>query len=109
MVVDDGVNHLDSFGDYMKQNEIRRAIDVVLDPGLMAVGKLPGVSAYADAHGGIGQYVAYVEKLLGRLDNMPPVDPPEDLVSKTIAFVAHASGHERRPTQPSLFNQPPSA
>ena len=95
------------FGVYMMQNEILRAIDVVLDRGAVAGGKLEGVSIYADANGPIGEYVARVEKLLGRLENLPPEDPPKDLVSRTLAFVA--SGSDGSHAQPTLFDQPPLA
>lgn len=93
----------------MTQNELLQAIDVVLDRSAMAAGKLPGISVYADVNGSIHESVVGVERLLSRLDHMPPEDPPTDLVSKTLAFVERACGHDGRLSQPSLFNHSPLA
>lgn len=71
------------------RDEDRMAIDLLLDrtPRIDANGATmppPALSAHSGAH----QSVAVVGSLLHLLDQLPPEEPPSDLVQRTLKYIA---------------------
>ena len=91
------------------RDEDRRAVDLLLDRTAIAAGKTPGVPIYATADGRIRQSVAVVEKVLMLLDNMPRIDPPRNLVLRTLKLVERSSGRPVAHPHVSPFSHPPVA
>jgi hypothetical protein len=75
----------------------RAAVDLLFDRiNAAAVAHMnrgnPGESVYAAPGAVSEQRLAAVEKMLSLLDEMPAIEPPADLASRTIARVSRAAG-----------------
>ncbi|HET6249996.1 MAG TPA: hypothetical protein VFE47_20060 [Tepidisphaeraceae bacterium] len=84
----------------------RRAMDVLMDRAVTALGK-PNGTIYAAVDGRLRERVSQVEKVLGILDNMPAADPPRNLLAKTLRFVESSTGENltrNRPSAPGIYN-----
>jgi len=76
------------------RDEDRRAVDLILDGAATVGGNGNGngnPTAFASADPAMGERVARVTKLVHLLSAMPPIDPPSDLVERTLQFVESAS------------------
>jgi hypothetical protein len=71
----------------------RRAVDLLLDRAakLGANGAVQTVFASADPV--LGNRIARAQRLLGLLELMPPEDPPQDLVSRTLRRIDREAAH----------------
>ena len=87
------------------RKEDRQAVDLLLD----RVSQMPVAGAgstYAAPNPDLGSRIAKAQKLLHMLDLMPGLEPPDDLVSRTLRFVQQSSsiqdgiGHEILRTLP---------
>jgi len=85
--------------EFTLREEDRRAVDLILD-GAASVrgngngggnGGNGGVGGFAVADPAMGERVARVHKLVHLLDAMPQIDPPADMVERTLEFVERAS------------------
>jgi hypothetical protein len=74
--------------------EDRKAVDLLLDEAAtasaMGNGKQASV-AYAVTDPSVGQRVARTYKLVQLLEALPQLDPPADLVERTLKYVENAS------------------
>ena len=84
-------------------DEDARALDLLLDRTRAAAG---GGGTFAPAAVG-RERLAGVEKVLGLLQMLPPVDPPQDLVARTLRFVGQsADGSAVRGAVPMMMDSP---
>ena len=76
------------------QDEDRRAVDLLLDRAT-AVGTGNGNQiAYAVTDAALGQRVARTQKLVQLLDALPQIEPPSDLLDRTLRFVEDPSSRQ---------------
>ena len=91
--------------DLTLREEDRRAVDLILD-GAASVGGAGNGGGIRGGNGGsstgfavadpaISERVARVHKLVNLLNAMPQIDPPADLVERTLAFVDRTSNRTR--------------
>jgi hypothetical protein len=76
------------------REEDRRAVDLILDGAASVGGKgngNGGSTGFAAVDPAMGDRVARVTKLVHLLSAMPQIDPPADLVERTLHFVESAS------------------
>ena len=73
------------------RNEDRHAVDLLLDRvSQMPIGSA-GQPTYAAPSPDLGSRIAKAQKLLHMLDLLPGLEPPDDLVSRTLRFVQQSS------------------
>jgi hypothetical protein len=67
-------------------------VDLLLDrtAGITGSGNGNGHSVYASAESAIGARIAGAQRLLKLLELMPQVEPPQDLVSRTLRHIDRA-------------------
>lgn len=92
------------------QDDDRRALDLLLDRSPTAASGTPG-AVYAAAAGGVRERILHVQKVLQLLDAMPAIDPPKDLVERTLEFIESPTAQRRaakaaRELTPALTNAP---
>ena len=80
--------------------EDRQAVDLLLDRSPTAG---TGAPVFASAPGS-GERVARVQKLLHLLDAMPQVEPPKNLVGRTLRFIDEAAQHPIGRQMPNLID-----
>jgi hypothetical protein len=82
--------------DLTLREEDRRAVDLILD-GAASVGSSGngnvGAHTFAVADPMMGERVARAHKLVHLLEALPGIDPPADLLERTLKFVEGASIH----------------
>ena len=86
--------------DLTLREEDRRAVDLLLDRAT-SVGSGNGNGAshvFAATDPTIGPRVARAHKLVQLLEALPPIDPPADLLERTLKFVESASESRARDT-----------
>ena len=93
------------------REEDRRAVDLLLDRGMTAVGKTKPVFA---VDGGSQERVVGVQQVLQLLEAMPAAEPSADLVDRTLKFVEATAQSGRAPRNhraviPNFATQPPVA
>jgi hypothetical protein len=76
--------------DLTLREEDRRAVDLLLDGAALVGSGKGGLHAFAATDPAIGERVARAHKLVHLLDAMPQVDPPSDLLARTLKFVESA-------------------
>lgn len=69
----------------------RRAVDLLLDRTATIAGNGNGQSVYSASDGAFGDRIAGAQRLLKLLELMPQVDPPQDLVSRTLRHIDRAA------------------
>lgn len=82
-------------------HEDRQAVDLLLDRSATAG---TGAPVFASAAPGMGERVARVQKLLHLLDAMPQVEPPKDLVGRTLRFIDEAEQQPLGRQMPNLID-----
>jgi hypothetical protein len=92
------------------KDEDRKALDLLLDRGPTAAGRSAPVYAAADA--GVRERLPRVQKVLHLLDALPAVEPPKDLVAKTMEYIEHPMrrkvGRAARDLAPIVASNPPA-
>jgi cytochrome c-type biogenesis protein CcmH/NrfG len=73
--------------------EDRRAVDLLLDRAAALAGNGNGHSLYASTDQAMGKRIAGAQRLLKLLELMPSVDPPQDLVNRTLRRIDRAAAH----------------
>ena len=73
--------------------EDQRAVDLLLDRTAKAAGNGAGHSLYASGGPAGGDRIVGAQRVLQLLDLMPPVEPPPDLVTRTLRLVDRDSRH----------------
>jgi hypothetical protein len=73
------------------RKEDRQAVDLLLDRVSQMPASSAGQSTYATPNPELGSRVAQAQNLLHMLDLMPGLEPPDDLVSRTLRFVQQSS------------------
>jgi hypothetical protein len=73
------------------RKEDRQAVDLLLDRVSQMPAGATGQSSYAAPNPELGSRVAQAQNLLHMLDLMPGLEPPDDLVSRTLRFVQQSS------------------
>lgn len=71
----------------------RRAVDLLLDRTATIAGNGNGHPIYASTDQPMGARIAGAQRLLKLLELMPDVDPPQDLVSRTLRLIDRAAAH----------------
>lgn len=71
----------------------RRAVDLLLDRAASIAGNGNGHSVYASTDQAMGDRIAGAQRLLKLLELMPEVDPPQDLVSRTLRRIDRMAAH----------------
>jgi hypothetical protein len=71
----------------------RRAVDLLLDRTASVAGNGNGHSVYASTDQAMGARIAGAQRLLKLLELMPQIDPPQDLVSRTLRRIDRAAAH----------------
>lgn len=69
------------------QEEDRRAVDLLLDGAATVGSGSENTVHYAVTDASLGERVARTQKLVQLLDALPEVEPPSDLVERTLRFV----------------------
>jgi hypothetical protein len=74
------------------KEEDSRAVDLLLDGALAMSDSTGGVASRVQltADPSLGRRVAGAQKLLKLLDTLPQIEPPTDLVAKTLSFIDDA-------------------
>jgi hypothetical protein len=95
------------------QDGDRRALDLLLDRSPTAATGKSG-SVYVAAATGVRERIPHVQKVLQLLDALPAMDPPKDLVARTLEFIDNPTSQRRaaraaRDLSPALAEQPPVA
>jgi len=79
-------------------DEDRRALDLILDRGNAAAASGP---LYAAADEPMSKRIPKIQKVLQLLDALPVEEPPQDLVARTLKYIASApSNREQRQAHP---------
>jgi hypothetical protein len=81
--------------------EDRRAVDLLLDRTATVAGNGQGQLVYASTDRAMGDRVAGAQRLLQLLELMPHVDPPQDLVTRTLRHIA-AVDRQQGPMQSQM-------
>lgn len=69
----------------------RQAVDLLLDRTAGIGGNGNGRSVYASAGSAMGERIAGAQRLLKLLELMPQIEPPQDLVSRTLRHIDRAA------------------
>ena len=80
----------------------RRAVDLLLDRTANITGNGKGQSVYAAAESAIGERIAGAQRLLKLLELMPHVEPPQDLVSRTLRRIDREAAHPTAAIAPQI-------
>jgi len=89
------------------QEEDRRAVDLLLD-GAAAVGSgIGNPIAYAVTDASLGARVARTQKLVQLLDALPQIEPPADLLDRTLRFIENPPSRQNAPaaTLPDMLGE----
>jgi hypothetical protein len=74
-------------------DEDRRALNLILDRGNAAATSGPLYAAADEPMSKLSKRIPKIQKVLQLLDALPAEEPPQDLVARTLKYIAAAPGH----------------